>query len=191
MFFNTKNNGRFRLLLLGKKEYWHLFLRKVFPVLSYLLSHRGECRCILNLGSIWRRMFNVIPWRLYAREKFPLHPLAKRVGGPRAALDAVGKRKVSYSCHELKYDTSAVQPIVSRYTDWPMQALRCNKCIAFNNFRHVTGLPSNWISKYVYGADFMLRSYRSLTKPRNSPSFISENFIRMCLQEPCTGLYAL
>jgi hypothetical protein len=38
--------------------------------------------------------------------------------GLRTFLDDMLKRKISYSCRELNPDSSAVQPVVSRSTDW-------------------------------------------------------------------------
>jgi hypothetical protein len=37
------------------------------------------------------------------------YPLGKRLGGPSAGLDAVKKRKISYSSHEWNTDSSVVQ----------------------------------------------------------------------------------
>jgi hypothetical protein len=43
--------------------------------------------------------------------------------GPRTGLDAVEKRKCFDPCLKSNTDTSAVQPIVLRYTDWAIPAL--------------------------------------------------------------------
>jgi hypothetical protein len=37
--------------------------------------------------------------------------------GPRASLDAVEKRKISYPCQELNSSSSAIQPAAHCYTD--------------------------------------------------------------------------
>jgi hypothetical protein len=44
--------------------------------------------------------------------------------GPRAGLDAVSKRKISSPRRSSNLDHPTVQPVVSRYTDWAIPALR-------------------------------------------------------------------
>jgi hypothetical protein len=43
--------------------------------------------------------------------------LDRRLGGPRAVLDAVKKRKIPSPLRESKLTTPIVQSIVQRYTD--------------------------------------------------------------------------
>jgi hypothetical protein len=50
---------------------------------------------------------------LYPREKSPRFALDMRLGGPRAGLEAVEKRKLSLAGNR----TPVVQPIARRYTD--------------------------------------------------------------------------
>jgi hypothetical protein len=44
----------------------------------------------------------------------PRDPGTQRIGGwvgPRGGLDAIEKRKISYSCQESNSDSSAIQPV--------------------------------------------------------------------------------
>jgi hypothetical protein len=49
--------------------------------------------------------------------KDPWYPLDRRLGGPRAVLDAMVKRKIPSSRRESNPRTPIVQPVTQRYTD--------------------------------------------------------------------------
>ena len=51
---------------------------------------------------------------------YPRDPLDRRLGGPRAGLDDVEKKLLTLP--RLELDPSAVQPVASRYTDYPIPA---------------------------------------------------------------------
>jgi hypothetical protein len=59
--------------------------------------------------------FTVRP--LYPQGKNPWYPLDRRLGGPRAVLDAVVKRKIPSPRLESNLRTLIVQPVAQRYTD--------------------------------------------------------------------------
>jgi hypothetical protein len=63
------------------------------------------------------------PWPLYPQGKSPWYPLDRKLGGPRAILDAVVKKKIPSSCRETNPRTPIVQPVAQRYTDWAITAL--------------------------------------------------------------------
>jgi hypothetical protein len=52
------------------------------------------------------------PGHFTSRGRTPQCPLYRRLGGPRASLDAVEKRKISFSSRESIPDFSTVHPIV-------------------------------------------------------------------------------
>jgi hypothetical protein len=53
---------------------------------------------------------------LYPRGKSLVYPLDRRLGGPRAVLDAVVKRKIPSPRRESNPRTPIVQPVAQRYT---------------------------------------------------------------------------
>jgi hypothetical protein len=70
---------------------------------------------ILDLGTSWKRVVNFTFRPLHPRESAPAtHWIGCRVG-PRAAPDQVRRKSCPY--RYLNSDPSAVQPVVSRYTD--------------------------------------------------------------------------
>jgi hypothetical protein len=54
---------------------------------------------------------------LYHQGKSPWYPLDRRLGGPRAILDAAVKRKIPSLRRESNRRTPIVQPVAQRYTD--------------------------------------------------------------------------
>jgi hypothetical protein len=54
-----------------------------------------------------------LPWR-----KVSPVPIGQEAGYLRNGLDAVGKRKLSWSSWELNTDSSPTQPLVHWYSDW-------------------------------------------------------------------------
>jgi hypothetical protein len=72
-------------------------------------------------GGVWSASR---PGRFTSREKAPdIHWIGGWVG-PRAVLDAVVKRKIPSLRRESNPSTLIVQPVVQRYTDWAITALR-------------------------------------------------------------------
>jgi hypothetical protein len=57
----------------------------------YALRHSSS---ILDLGTTWGSVVGFTPQPLYLRGKSPQYPLDRRLDGPRAGLDTVGKRKI-------------------------------------------------------------------------------------------------
>jgi hypothetical protein len=55
--------------------------------------------------------------------KDPWYPLDRRLGDPRAVLDAVVKRKIPSSRPESNPRTPIVQPVAQRYTNWAIPAI--------------------------------------------------------------------
>jgi hypothetical protein len=89
----------------------------------------GEWRysyTILDLVTKWRRVVNFTPRPVYPVERAPgAHCIGGWVG-PRAGLDAVKKRKISFSCRESNPDHPAVTP---RYTHRTIPALSSCNCL--------------------------------------------------------------
>jgi hypothetical protein len=77
---------------------------------------------ILNRGTNWRWVTSFTPRPLYARWKLPHCPLCRRLGGPRAVLDAMGGRKNPTPCRELNPDHPA-RSLVSIVTE-PLRLLK-------------------------------------------------------------------
>jgi hypothetical protein len=57
--------------------------------------------------------------------KSPQYSLDRRLGGPRAVLDAAVKRKIRSPRRESNPRTPIFQPVAQRYTDWAIPA-PCN-----------------------------------------------------------------
>jgi hypothetical protein len=57
------------------------------------------------------------PLPLYPKGKRRWYPLDRRLGGPRAVLDTVVRRKLPSPLRESKPSTPIVQPVAQRYTD--------------------------------------------------------------------------
>jgi hypothetical protein len=72
---------------------------------------------ILHLSTRWRWMVSFMTQLLYAQGKSPQYPLDRRLGGPRASLDTMVKRKIPNPHWELNPRMPTVQPIASFYTD--------------------------------------------------------------------------
>jgi hypothetical protein len=68
---------------------------------------------ILDLSTRWRWVVNFMPWPLYSQGKNPWYPLDRRLGEPRAGLDAVVK-KIPSPC--LDSNLPIIQPIAQHYT---------------------------------------------------------------------------
>jgi hypothetical protein len=68
-------------------------------------------------------MVSFTPRPLYPQGKNRCYPLDRRLGGPRAVLDAVVKRKFPSPRRESNPRTPVVQPIAQRYTDRAIRAL--------------------------------------------------------------------
>jgi hypothetical protein len=66
----------------------------------------------------WMWVVSFTPRPLYLREKSPLYPSDRRLGGPQ---DDVGRRIILH-IPGFELDPSAVQPVASRYTDCTIQA---------------------------------------------------------------------
>jgi hypothetical protein len=56
--------------------------------------------------------------------------------GLRAHLEAVEKRKISYTCWESNTNVSAVWPVAYRYADWAVPALRVDGIIWIKESEH-------------------------------------------------------
>jgi hypothetical protein len=56
------------------------------------------------------------PLPLYPQGKSPWYPLNRRLGGLRAVLDAVVKRKIPSPRRESNPRTPIIQPVAQRYT---------------------------------------------------------------------------
>jgi hypothetical protein len=82
----------------------------------------GIAPLIIDPGTRWRWVVGFTPRPLYPQEKSPWYPLDRRLGGPRAVLDAVVKRKIPSSSRESNPRTPIVQPVAQRYTDWAITA---------------------------------------------------------------------
>jgi hypothetical protein len=54
-----------------------------------------------------------MPLRLYLQAKIPQYAMDRRLGGPRAGLDVVEKRKF----YTARYGNLAIYPVARRYTD--------------------------------------------------------------------------
>jgi hypothetical protein len=57
------------------------------------------------------------PSRFSPGKEPPRKSLVRRLGGPRAGLDILEKRKISRSCQKSNPDFLSVQPVARRYTD--------------------------------------------------------------------------
>jgi len=57
------------------------------------LGSGGITPRILSLSTWWKWVVSFAPRLFYSREKNPLYPLDRRLGGARAGLDAVAKRR--------------------------------------------------------------------------------------------------
>jgi hypothetical protein len=66
------------------------------------------------------------PQLLYSQGRSPWYPLDRRLGGPRAVLDAVVKRKIPSPYWELNPRTPIVQPIAQCYTELSWLSVRVN-----------------------------------------------------------------
>jgi hypothetical protein len=78
---------------------------------------------ILNIGPRWRRLVGFMSNPLYLQGKSP--PYTCWIGGwagPRASLNNVEKRKISYSCHISNPYSSVMQPMASHCADWAIPA---------------------------------------------------------------------
>jgi len=60
----------------------------------------GIALWIFILGTWWRWVVATMPQLLYAQSKNPWYPLDRRLGGPRAGLNAVAVRKHPIPCWE-------------------------------------------------------------------------------------------
>jgi hypothetical protein len=72
---------------------------------------------ILNFGTSLRWVVSSMPRLLYSREKSPLYPLDRRLVGPQNRSEWRGKEKNLPPYRDSNSDPSAVQPVVSPYTD--------------------------------------------------------------------------
>jgi hypothetical protein len=77
---------------------------------------------------LWRRHYMEVSGQihapdLYPQGKSPSYPLDRKLGGPRAVLVAVVKRKIPSPRRESNLRTPIVQPVAQRYTDWAIAAL--------------------------------------------------------------------
>jgi len=56
--------------------------------------------CILDLGTRWKAVVSFTPRPLYPQGESHWYPLDRRLGGPRASLDSVVKRKIPCPCRD-------------------------------------------------------------------------------------------
>jgi hypothetical protein len=85
------------------KQYF-LCKSKAVP-LHAMKTHGGEevlLLLILNLGTRWGWVFSIMPQQCFTpRERAPWYPMHRRLGGPRAGLDAETRRKILCLCQGL------------------------------------------------------------------------------------------
>jgi hypothetical protein len=72
----------------------------------------------LDLGISWRWVVSFTPLPLYPRGKSPQHPLDRRLGGPQAPVLTTWRRENSWLYRDSNSDSSLVQPVASRNTDY-------------------------------------------------------------------------
>jgi hypothetical protein len=77
-----------------------------------VLGSGGIAPRILDLGTRWSASR---PGRFSPQGKSPWYPLDRRVGGPRAVLDTMEKRKMPSPHRESNPRTPIVQPVAQRY----------------------------------------------------------------------------
>jgi hypothetical protein len=77
---------------------------------------------------MWRWVVSFTPLSLYRRGKSPRYTFDRRLGGPRAGLDAAEKTKILH-CRESNPGRPAC-----RYTDWVIPAPRTNNN---NNYKYI------------------------------------------------------
>jgi hypothetical protein len=78
---------------------------------------------ILDLGTKWKFVVSFTPRPLYPQGRSPRYQFDRRLGGPRAVLDAAVKRKIPSHRRESNPRIPIVQPVSQRYTDWAITAL--------------------------------------------------------------------
>jgi hypothetical protein len=80
---------------------------------------------------------------LYPREKSPLDPLDRRLGGPQSRSGRLAENSWPY--RDSNFDTSVVQPVASRYTDYanPAPKFPSNPINDYEYFPDLTYRPSN------------------------------------------------
>jgi hypothetical protein len=86
-------------------------------------------------------MVSFMPQSLYPREESPLYPLDTRLSDPRAGLDSVKKRKISFPCRDSNPSSSSVQPVVGLYFD--------SLILAIDMMKSIMRLISNYFSNAI------------------------------------------
>jgi hypothetical protein len=76
---------------------------------------------ILDLGTRSRWVVSFTPWLFYPQRKSPWYPSYSRLGGPRASLDAVVKRKVTAPAGTGTPDYPVHSPVLYH---WAILALK-------------------------------------------------------------------
>jgi hypothetical protein len=94
----------------------------------------------LDLGTSWKWVVSFTPLPLYPRGKSPRYQFYTRLGRPPAPVWTTWRRENSWPYRDSNSDSSVVQPVASRYTDYTIPAPMCN--ISLCLFIH--SLSSSW-----------------------------------------------
>jgi hypothetical protein len=123
-----------------------------------------------------KHLFNFTHRPLYPRGMSPLYPLDRRLSGPQSRSGRWTEENISCPCRGLNPNSSAVQPIAHRYTDWAILPLNSLDTLRSIQCRSTYNLVS-----------VMLRVYPHYCRLRPSALMLTCDIFCKC----CLGLYPI